>query len=104
MFQRCNNRLVHYVLICLAWAALCLPNLGRPSLWDVDEGRNAEATAEMVESGNWIIPTFNYELRVDKPVLLYWLQAAAYHLFGVNEFAARLPSAPGGAADAALHL
>ena len=32
-------------------------------------------------------------MRVDKPALLYWLQAAAYHAWGVNEFSARLPSA-----------
>src|SRR5262249_46379283 len=63
------------------------------SLWDIDEGNNAEAAREMMDSGNWVIPTFNYKLRVDKPALLYWLQIAAYESFGVNEFAARLPSA-----------
>src|SRR5262249_50726586 len=48
---------------------------------------------EMLESGNWVVPTFNGKLRVDKPALLYWLQLGAYEVFGVNEFAARLPSA-----------
>jgi len=47
----------------------------------------------MLESENWVIPTFNYELRVDKPALLYWLQIQAYRQFGVSEFSARLPSA-----------
>ena len=41
MFQRLNHRGGHYGVIVLAWAVLCLPNLGAPSLWDVDEGRNA---------------------------------------------------------------
>ena len=68
-------------------------NLGAASLWDVDEGNNAEAAREMLESGNWIIPTFNYELRVEKPALLYWMQLGAYRLFGINEWSARLPSA-----------
>jgi 4-amino-4-deoxy-L-arabinose transferase-like glycosyltransferase len=72
---------------------LSFPNLGKPSLWDIDEGNNAEAAREMLASGNWIVPTFNYQLRVDKPALLYWLQIFAYRSFGVNEFAARLPSA-----------
>src|SRR5262249_47725535 len=36
---------------------------------------------------------FNYQLRVDKPALLYWLQIGAFSLFGINEFAARFPSA-----------
>jgi len=84
---------IHYALLTLVWAVLCLPNLGGPSLWDIDEGNNAQAAREMYESGNVIVPTFNYKLRVDKPILLYWLQVSAYHVCGVNEFAARLPSA-----------
>ena len=93
MFQRLNHRAAHYALLIAAWAILSLPNLGGPSLWDVDEGRNSGAGLEMRESGNWIVPTFNYQLRSDKPVLLYWLQMACFNLFGVGEFAARLPSA-----------
>src|ERR1700730_15185248 len=93
MFRSLHNRFGHYGLLLTVAALLFLPNLGRPSQWDVDEGNNAEAAREMMESGNWISPTFNYQLRVDKPALLYWLQIGAYRLCGVNEFAARLPSA-----------
>jgi 4-amino-4-deoxy-L-arabinose transferase-like glycosyltransferase len=93
MVRRLDNRVGHYGLIALVWAVLCLPNLGGPSLWDIDEGNNAECAQEMYESGNFIVPMFNYKLRLDKPVLLYWLQASAYHVLGINEFAARLPSA-----------
>jgi 4-amino-4-deoxy-L-arabinose transferase-like glycosyltransferase len=93
MFQALLHRAGPWLLLVLIWAALHLPNLGRPSLWDIDEGNNAEAAYEMRESGNPIVPTFNYRLRPDKPPLLYWLQVAAYEAFGVNEFAARLPSA-----------
>ena len=93
MFQALCGRTGHYLLLAAAWACLCLVNLGTPSLWDIDEGNNAEAAREMYESGNWIVPTFNFVLRVDKPALLYWLQMLAYHFFGVSEFSARLPSA-----------
>jgi 4-amino-4-deoxy-L-arabinose transferase-like glycosyltransferase len=93
MFSRLDNRVGHYVLLAFVWAVLCLPNLGGPSLWDIDEGNNAECAHEMYESGNFVVPTFNYKLRLDKPVLLYWLQALAYHVCGTNEWAARLPSA-----------
>lgn len=71
-------------------------------LTDRDEGRNAEAGREMYETGDWISPTFNYELRVAKPVFLYWLMSASYRLFGVNEFAARFPSALFGLASILL--
>jgi 4-amino-4-deoxy-L-arabinose transferase-like glycosyltransferase len=93
MFRRFDNRTGHYGLLAVVWAVLCLPNLGGPSLWDIDEGNNAECAQEMYKSGNFIVPSFNYKLRLDKPVLLYWLQAWAYQVCGINEFAARLPSA-----------
>src|SRR5436853_4132675 len=93
MFPALRSRLPHYALLLAVAAALTLPNLGGPSLWDIDEGLNAEAAREMYESGNWVVPKFNFQLRDAKPALLYWLQVAAYSVFGVNEFAARLPSA-----------
>ena len=93
MFQPLDNRFGHYLLLLAVSACLFLCNLGGPALWDIDEGRNAAASIAMRESGDWVVPTFNGELRSHKPVLLYWLQVAAYELFGINEFAARLPSA-----------
>jgi 4-amino-4-deoxy-L-arabinose transferase-like glycosyltransferase len=93
MFRRFDGRVGHYALLLLAGAALFLVNLGAPSLWDLDEGRNATAALAMLESDDYVVPRFNGQLRVDKPALLYWAQVAAYRVFGVNEFAARLPSA-----------
>ena len=87
-----THRLSHYAILLAAMAVLTLPNLGVQSLWDVDEGVNAEAAREMMEAGTWISPLFNFELRTAKPALLYWLQISSYSVFGVNEFAARLPS------------
>lgn len=93
MFPITSRTSAHLLILALAAGLLCFLKLGSPSLWDIDEGNNAEASREMLESENWVVPTFNYELRVDKPALLYWLQMAAYRLHGINEFAARLPSA-----------
>lgn len=90
---RLDSRPAAYLLLTALWAALCLPNLGGPSLWDIDEGNNAECFREMLAGGNLIVPTFNYRLREDKPALLYWLQIASAQVVGVNEWAARLPSA-----------
>jgi 4-amino-4-deoxy-L-arabinose transferase-like glycosyltransferase len=88
-----DHRLGHYALLLGLGALLCLPGLGGPGLWDIDEGNNAGCSREMLEANNWLVPTINYQLREDKPVLLYWLQMAAYLVFGINEFSARLPSA-----------
>jgi 4-amino-4-deoxy-L-arabinose transferase-like glycosyltransferase len=96
------SRLFHVGLILVVTSFLTLPTLGSTSLWDIDEGLNAEAAREMHESGNWVVPYFNFKPRTSKPPLLYWLQAIAYRTFGVNEFAARLPSAIAAAVAALL--
>lgn len=67
----------------------------RSTLWDRDEPRFARATVEMVESGNYLYPTFNGKLRPDKPVLIYWLMSVPVRLLGQTELAVRLPSALG---------
>ena len=62
-------------------------------LIDRDEPRFAEASREMIERGDYVIPYFNDEYRFDKPPLTYWAQVASYKIFGQNDFAARFPSA-----------
>ena len=70
--------------------------LGRPAITDSDEGFYAEAAREMVESGDWLTPHFNYEDRWVKPVLYYWLTAATYVVAGPSEASARWWSALSG--------
>jgi 4-amino-4-deoxy-L-arabinose transferase-like glycosyltransferase len=84
---------VHLAILVATVALVGLPNLGKPALWDMDEGVNAECGREMMESGTWIVPTFNWELRTAKPVLIYWLHRASYSTFGVSEWSARFPAA-----------
>ena len=61
-------------------------------LTDRDEARFAEASREMIQRGDYVVPWFNGAWRFDKPILIYWCQSASYRVFGVNDFAARLPS------------
>ncbi len=65
---------------------------GSMLVFDVDEAVFSEASREMVETGDYITPQYNYEPRYDKPILIYWFMALSYRLFGVNEFAARFAS------------
>ncbi len=67
-------------------------NLGSYPLFDEDEPKNAVCGMEMFARGDWVVPTFNEELRTDKPILIYWLMLCSYSLFGVSEFAARFGS------------
>jgi 4-amino-4-deoxy-L-arabinose transferase-like glycosyltransferase len=68
-------------------------NLGAMPLFDVDEGAFGEATREMLARGDYLSTWLNGQPRFDKPILIYWLQAASVRLLGLNELALRLPSA-----------
>jgi len=78
--------LVLAVILAFVLNAASLP------LTDVDEGAFSEATREMMARGNLVSPTLNDNPRHDKPILIYWAQAASVSVLGVQEFAFRLPS------------
>ncbi len=67
--------------------------LGSLALTDPDETFYAETAKEMLERRNWLTPYIYGEPQFEKPIFFYWLVLGSYKLFGVNEFAARLPSA-----------
>jgi 4-amino-4-deoxy-L-arabinose transferase-like glycosyltransferase len=73
-------------------------------LIDRDEPRFAEASREMIQRSDYIVPYFNNQLRLDKPPLTYWAQVASYRIFGENDFAARFPSAIAAALTALVIL
>jgi 4-amino-4-deoxy-L-arabinose transferase-like glycosyltransferase len=81
---------------------LCLSGNWSLPLLDRDEPRFAEASREMLQNHDFIIPRFNGAYRFDKPPLIYWCQAAAFRVLGDNAFAARLPSAIFAAATGVL--
>ncbi len=66
-------------------------------LLDRDEPRFSQATREMIQRGEWVVPYFNAEYRFDKPVLTYWLMRVPYLLFGTSEWTARLHTVVSGA-------
>ncbi|MCA6062982.1 ArnT family glycosyltransferase [Thalassolituus marinus] len=71
-------------------------NLNGFLLFDHDEGAFSEATRGMFERGDFITTWLNDRVRFDKPILIYWLQAASISLFGTEVWAFRLPSALAG--------
>ena len=86
----------HLLLLTGVCALTFFAALGRPAVTDSDEGFYAESAREMVESGDWLTPHYNYQPRFEKPVLYYWLAAGAYRVGGPSPGAARLPSALAG--------
>ncbi|MBS0205915.1 MAG: glycosyltransferase family 39 protein [Planctomycetes bacterium] len=81
------------IFLAMVSALVFFTNLGAYALFDEDEPKNAVCGAEMFERGDWIVPTFNAELRTDKPILIYWWMHLSFRAFGVSEFSARLGSA-----------
>ncbi|HYQ57860.1 MAG TPA: glycosyltransferase family 39 protein [Draconibacterium sp.] len=81
------------ILVGLLSVILLFSFLGNTSVFQVAEARNAECAREMLEGRDLIVPTFNGELRTDKPVLEYYGMMAAYKIGGINEASARFFSA-----------
>jgi 4-amino-4-deoxy-L-arabinose transferase-like glycosyltransferase len=84
---------INYALLFFGCIAFHIIGTWSIPLIDRDEPRFAEASREMIERGDYIVPHFNNQLRLDKPPLTYWAQVASYKIFGENDFAARFPSA-----------
>jgi membrane-associated phospholipid phosphatase len=97
-----NKKLVAAAAVVALAAVIFFHQLKAVPLFDVDEAVFAEATREMLETGDLITPTYNYAPRYDKPILFYWLMAAAFSVFGTNEFAARFWPALAGSALVAM--
>jgi 4-amino-4-deoxy-L-arabinose transferase-like glycosyltransferase len=79
-------------------AFLFLYGLGQFGLIGADEPRYAQVAREMLERHDWITPVLGGQPWLEKPPLYYWQAMVAYSIFGVSDWAARLPSA----LDAAL--
>ncbi len=86
---------VAVTLIALAIMGKYLFMSTRSTLWDRDEPRFARATVEMIESGNYLVPSFNGKMWPDKPIFFYWLMSLPVRLLGPTELACRFFGAVG---------
>jgi 4-amino-4-deoxy-L-arabinose transferase-like glycosyltransferase len=91
-----RGRAVAALLVVALAGFLSFYRLGETPLVDPDEGRYAVGAAGMLATGDWIVPRFNGEPRLNKPPLAYWLQAVAMAGVGRGETAVRLPAAAAG--------
>lgn len=78
----------------LLWAMANLwASLGDHPLYSPTEGRYARTSQVMLETGDWVVPSYRDRPRLQKPPLIHWLQCASIAAFGHGAFAVRLPSA-----------
>jgi len=92
-FFKTRQLLLIQLGIVLCASLLFIPGLGAVHLFDWDELNFAESAREMLVSGNYFTVQINFEPFWEKPPLFIWMQALSMKMFGVNEFAARLPNA-----------
>ncbi len=82
-----------YLILLFLGLLFFVPFLGGVHLFDWDEINFAEAAREMILTGDYFRPQIDFEPFWEKPPLFIWFQAISMHVFGINEFAARLPNA-----------
>jgi 4-amino-4-deoxy-L-arabinose transferase-like glycosyltransferase len=90
--QNFSGRFLVFLPIVLTFIIYFASTTSR-AVTDYDEGFYAQAAQHMVESGNWVTPYANGVRFLEKPPLLYWVTAVSFKIFGINEFALRLPTA-----------
>src|SRR5262249_27442748 len=84
---------INYALLFFGCVVFHILGTWSLPLIDRDEPRFAEASREMIERGNYIVPYFKNQLPPNNPPLPYWAQVPSYHFFGQNVFPAFFPSA-----------
>ena len=87
------NKKVYPLILFFSSAFFFLPFLGKMHLFDWDEINFAESAREMIVSGNYSRVQIDFKPFWEKPPLFFWMQTLCMHIFGVTEFAARLPNA-----------
>ncbi len=88
-----SSVLRYNILIAIAALLLFVPFLGAVHLFDWDEINFAECAREMLVTGDYFSVKINFQPFWEKPPVFIWMQALSMSVFGVTEFAARLPNA-----------
>ncbi len=87
-----NKQSALILVLAMLAAAVLIGHQNVPPM-DRDEARFAQASKQMLASGDYVTVRFQDELRAKKPAGIYWLQSAAAGLFGADDIATyRLPS------------
>src|SRR5258707_9072471 len=89
-----QHSLRYELIVVLVAAAIyfgCVPS--PPALMDDVDAVQAQIARNMLDSGDWVTPRLDGVKYFEKPPLKYWLIAASYAVFGVHDWAARIPVA-----------
>ena len=80
-------------LSCLRQRFICGTIISPPSLQDDVDAVQAQIARNMLNSGDWVTARLDGVVYLEKAPLIYWLIAISYKIFGVHDWAARIPMA-----------
>src|SRR6202790_4822675 len=80
-------------LIAIAAAVFFGCIVSPPSLMDDVDAVQAQIARNMLDSGDWVIAHLDGGPYLEKSPMIYWLIALSYRIFGVHDWAARIPVA-----------
>jgi 4-amino-4-deoxy-L-arabinose transferase-like glycosyltransferase len=90
---RSGNWGIYLTVILVAAAIYLACIISPPSLQDDVDAVQAQIARNMIASGDWVTPRLDGVVYLEKPPLIYWMIAASYKIFGVHDWAARVPVA-----------
>jgi 4-amino-4-deoxy-L-arabinose transferase-like glycosyltransferase len=93
LWPESSNWGVYLTVILFAAAIYLACVISPPSLQDDVDGVQAQIARNMITSGDWVTPRLDGVIYLEKPPLIYWLLAVSYKIFGVHDWAARIPIA-----------
>src|SRR5215472_3905547 len=93
MNPRTRILILQLAVILAVCAFLFFFGLGAFGLVGADEPRYSQIAREMLNRHDWIVPALNGQPWLEKPALLYWKIMNSYAIFGVHDWAARIPAA-----------
>jgi 4-amino-4-deoxy-L-arabinose transferase-like glycosyltransferase len=88
-----QNQTARFLVLALLAALLLFPGLRRQGLAGYDDSYFAHEGKEMIRTGDWWNVRFNGDFILSHPPLFPWLEAGSFKLFGVNDSAAKFPTA-----------
>ncbi len=88
-----GNRYVYLAVLLIAGIVYLSGILSPPSLQDDVDSVQAQIARNMITSGDWVTARLDGVSYLEKPPLVYWMMAVSYEIFGVHDWAARIPIA-----------
>src|SRR5271169_4190654 len=93
VISRSKQLHVYLIILFIASAVYLGCIISPPSLMDDVDAVQGQIARNMLTSGDWVTARLNGVIYLEKSPLMYWLIAISYKIFGVYDWAARLPIA-----------